>query len=55
MTNPIETTMYDISQFFLYPVLLAIAALFVSPLGYLLTKCLGTLADKAAAALFFAA
>ncbi|VUZ25309.1 Uncharacterised protein [uncultured Comamonas sp.] len=29
MTNPIETTMYDISQFFLYPVLLAIAALFV--------------------------
>ena len=35
--------------------LLAIAALFVSPLGYLLTKCLGTLADKAAAALFFAA
>ena len=29
MTNPIEMAMYDISQFFLYPVLLAIAALFV--------------------------
>ena len=27
MTNPIEMAMYDISQFFLYPVLLAIAAL----------------------------
>ncbi|AZI37977.1 NADH-quinone oxidoreductase subunit N [Caenibius tardaugens NBRC 16725] len=35
--------------------LLIVAALFVSPLGYLLTKCLGSLADKAAAALFFAA
>jgi NADH-quinone oxidoreductase subunit N len=35
--------------------LLAISALFISPLGYLLTKCLGALADKAAAALFFAA
>ena len=29
MTNPIEMAMYDISQFFLYPVLLAIAVLFV--------------------------
>ncbi len=35
--------------------LLVISALFISPLGYLLTKCLGALADKAAAALFFAA
>lgn len=29
MTNPIELAMYDISQFFLYPVLLAIAVLFL--------------------------
>ncbi len=29
MTNPIEVAMYDISQFFLYPVLLGIAVLFV--------------------------
>jgi len=29
MTNPIESAMYDISQLFLYPVLLAIAVLFV--------------------------
>ena len=29
MTNPIEMAMYDISQFFLYPVLLAIAVLFI--------------------------
>ncbi|MBX9835287.1 MAG: MotA/TolQ/ExbB proton channel family protein, partial [Burkholderiaceae bacterium] len=29
MTNPIESMMYGLSQFFLYPVLLAIAALFV--------------------------
>ena len=29
MTNPIEVAMYDISQFFLYPVLIAIAVLFV--------------------------
>ncbi|OCC23188.1 NADH-quinone oxidoreductase subunit N [Croceicoccus estronivorus] len=35
--------------------LLAIAALFISPLGYLLTKVLGALADNAATALFFAA
>ena len=28
MTNPIEMAMYDISQLFLYPVLIAIAALF---------------------------
>ncbi len=35
--------------------LLAIAALFISPLGYLLTRWLGALADKAAAALFLAA
>ena len=34
--------------------LLVIASVFISPLGYLLTKCLGALADKAAAALFFA-
>ena len=34
--------------------LLLLASLFISPLGYLLTKCLGALADKAAAALFFA-
>ena len=33
--------------------LLALAALFISPLGYLLTRWLGALADKAAAALFF--
>ncbi len=32
--------------------LLALSALFISPLGYLLTKWLGELADKAAAALF---
>jgi NADH-quinone oxidoreductase subunit N len=35
--------------------LLALSALFISPLGYLLTKWLGELADKAAAALFFVA
>ena len=35
--------------------LLAGAALFISPLGYLLTKWLGGLADTAAAALFFSA
>ena len=29
MTNPIESMMYGVSQFFLYPVLLAIAGLFV--------------------------
>ncbi|RZK03683.1 MAG: NADH-quinone oxidoreductase subunit NuoN [Novosphingobium sp.] len=34
--------------------LLAVCALFISPLGYLLTKCLGHLADTAAAALFAA-
>lgn len=32
--------------------LLALSALFISPLGYLLTKWLGDLADKAASALF---
>ena len=32
--------------------LLAICALFISPLGYLLTKCLGELANLAAASLF---
>lgn len=36
-------------------VLLTVATLFISPLGYLLTKWLGALADKAAAALFFVA
>jgi NADH-quinone oxidoreductase subunit N len=35
--------------------LLAIAALFISPLGYLLTGWLGDLADRAAAALFLVA
>jgi len=35
--------------------LLFLCALVISPLGYLLTKCLGGLADTAAAALFFAA
>ncbi len=35
--------------------LLAVAALAISPVGYLLTKWLGGLADNAAAALFFAA
>ena len=35
--------------------LLAISAVFVSPLGYLLTKPLGEWADRAAAALFLAA
>ncbi len=34
--------------------ILWITALFISPLGYLLTKCLGEYADKAAAALFVA-
>lgn len=29
MSNPIEVLMYDISQYFLYPVLLAISALFL--------------------------
>lgn len=29
MNNPIESLMYDASQFFLYPVLLAIAVLFL--------------------------
>ena len=29
MSNPVESMMYGVSQFFLYPVLLAIAALFV--------------------------
>ena len=29
MSNPIESMMYGVSQFFLFPVLLAIAALFV--------------------------
>ena len=32
--------------------LLAISALFISPLGYLLTRWLGDMADAAAAALF---
>lgn len=35
--------------------ILGVTTLFVSPLGYLLTKVLGNLADKAAAALFFIA
>ncbi|MCP5380523.1 MAG: NADH-quinone oxidoreductase subunit NuoN [Novosphingobium sp.] len=35
--------------------LLAVSAIFISPLGYLLTRWLGSLADKAAAALLFAA
>jgi NADH-quinone oxidoreductase subunit N len=35
--------------------LLGLSALFISPLGYLLTKWLGQLADTAAAALFLAA
>ena len=39
---------------FSHTVLLAISVLVISPLGYLGTKCLGALADKAAAALFFA-
>ena len=34
--------------------LLVVSAVFISPLGYLLTKWLGGLADAAAAALFFA-
>lgn len=37
----------------LYWAILALCALFISPLGYLLTPWLGDLADKAAAALFF--
>ncbi len=36
-------------------VVLALATLFVSPLGFLLNRLLGNLADKAAAALFFVA
>ena len=36
-------------------ILLALSALFISPLGYLLTRFLGQLADTAAAALFHAA
>lgn len=35
-----------------HTVLLALSTLAISPLGYLLTKCLGALADNAAAALF---
>jgi len=34
--------------------ILALCAVFISPLGYLLTKWLGSLADSAAASLFFA-
>ncbi|MBA4355375.1 MAG: NADH-quinone oxidoreductase subunit N, partial [Novosphingobium sp.] len=37
-----------------HTVLLVLSVLVISPLGYLLTKCLGTLADNAAAALFYA-
>ncbi|MFM6832417.1 MAG: NADH-quinone oxidoreductase subunit NuoN, partial [Novosphingobium sp.] len=37
-----------------HTVLLALSVLAISPLGYLGTKCLGSLADSAAAALFFA-
>lgn len=37
-----------------HQVLLVLATLFISPLGYLLTKCLGHYADLAAAALFHA-
>ncbi|MDT0507792.1 NADH-quinone oxidoreductase subunit NuoN [Novosphingobium sp. MMS21-SN21R] len=37
-----------------HTVLLALSVLAISPLGYLGTKCLGSLADTAAAALFFA-
>ncbi|MDE2595297.1 MAG: NADH-quinone oxidoreductase subunit NuoN [Sphingomonadales bacterium] len=36
----------------MHQALLALSAAFISPLGYLLTKCLGELAGKAAAALF---
>ena len=36
-------------------VVLAVATLLISPLGYLLTPWLGRLADNAAAALFFVA
>ncbi|MCB2083714.1 MAG: NADH-quinone oxidoreductase subunit N, partial [Sphingomonadaceae bacterium] len=36
-------------------VVLALATIFVSPLGFLLTSWLGGWADRAAAALFFAA
>lgn len=39
----------DVSQW----VVLGLASLFISPFGYLLTKPLGALADRAAAALFF--
>jgi len=35
-----------------HTVLLVLSTLAISPLGYLGTKCLGTLADYAAAALF---
>ena len=35
-------------------VLLVLATLFISPLGYLLTRALGYLADSAATALFHA-
>jgi len=36
-------------------IVLAVATLLISPLGYLLTPWLGRLADNAAAALFFVA
>jgi len=38
----------------MHQAILALAALFISPVGYLLTKWLGELADKAAAVLFLA-
>lgn len=37
-----------------HTVLLTLSVLTISPLGYLLTKCVGTLADNAAAALYYA-
>ena len=37
-----------------HTVLLTLSVLVISPLGYLLTNCLGSLADTAAAALFYA-
>lgn len=39
----------------MHQAILAVCALFISPAGYLLTKCLGSYADTAAAVLFHAA
>ena len=53
--DPPPASLSFVAALALYEALLAITTLFISPLGYLLTKWLGDLADAAASALFLVA